>query len=73
MLEYVLYYVKYKTTCFGPAVAIIRFHQSKNALRWCCTICVTVCWWRDLVVSIPFCYIGCVGKSFGQYMKGNGV
>ena len=48
----------------------------QNATRWCYTICVTVCWWRDLVISIPFfiygyCYDnGSVGNSFGRYMKG---
>ena len=62
---------------FRPAVAIIMFYQSKTALRWCYTICVTVCRRRDLIISIPFygycCNIGCVGKSFWQYMKGNTV
>jgi len=39
---------------FRPAVTIIRFNQSKNALRWCYIICVTVCCWRDLIISNPF-------------------
>jgi len=57
---------------FRPTVAIIRFYQSKKALRWCYIIRVTVCWWRNLITSIPFygycCNIGSVGKSFGRYM-----
>jgi hypothetical protein len=64
---------------FRPAVAIIRFYQIQNALRWCYTVCVTVCWWRDLVISIPFfiygyCYdIGSVGNSWVIHEGGHAV
>jgi len=72
MLELVLYSINYKTTCFGWQWLSSGFINPKNALRWCYIICVTVCWWRDLIISIPFygycCNIGWVGKSCGQYM-----
>jgi len=59
----VLYSINYKTTCFGRQWPSSGFHQSKNALRWCYIICVTECWWRDLIISIPFygycCNIRC--------------
>jgi len=65
---YILLIIKLRVLASSGHHKVLSF---QNAIRWCYTICVTVCWWRDLVIRIPFfiygyCYdIGSVGNSFG--------